>query len=228
MNINPIVRNQYSNQSTKTTNNSLAHKSDTFKPSINTAKTDSVEISAKAYQMQENRPKISATSGKDTLGITKGSSADSYVVHFSDSAMVSRAVSRGVITVNGTDIPLTDEVKKQLTAIDKQAQVDQEAAYNKYVMEHEMAVAKQQAEAWKHAFDVPDDLLLLLGKKTDECSVSKDDSYKDGVSWSQFEWKYYETTMDISMKGTPEIQEIQENEIILNKGEYLKQGKLMN
>ena len=38
--------------------------------------------------------KITATSGKDVLGITKGDKENSYIVHFSDSAMVSRAVAR--------------------------------------------------------------------------------------------------------------------------------------
>ena len=37
--------------------------------------------------------KITATSGKDVLGITKGDKENSYIVHFSDSAMVSRAVA---------------------------------------------------------------------------------------------------------------------------------------
>ena len=36
--------------------------------------------------------KITATSGKDVLGITKGDKENSYIVHFSDSAMVSTAV----------------------------------------------------------------------------------------------------------------------------------------
>ncbi|QIB70073.1 hypothetical protein Ami103574_12555 [Aminipila butyrica] len=219
MNINSIMRNEYSNQRSKISNTNLINKLDDSKSARAMAKRDSVEISAEAYGRKENSKEPSATSGKDTLGITKGSGEDSYVVHFSDSAMVSRAVSRGYITVNGTDIPLTDEVKAQLTAVDKQAQADREVAYNKYIMQHEMAVAKQQAEAWKHAFDVPDYLSLLLGQKTDESSFSKNDSNRDGVSWSQFERKYYETTMNISMKGTPEIQDIQENEMILNKGE---------
>ena len=42
--------------------------------------------------------KITATSGKDVLGITKGDKENSYIVHFSDSAMVSRAVARGYVT----------------------------------------------------------------------------------------------------------------------------------
>ena len=38
------------------------------------------------------------------MGITKGDKENSYIVHFSDSAMVSRAVARGYVTVNGADV----------------------------------------------------------------------------------------------------------------------------
>ena len=216
MSITSIVSSEYTNQSSRTTNHSLIKKYAASNSSTDAAKTDSLEISSEAYEMQENSKKMSATSGKDTLGITKGTGDDSYVVHLYDGAMVSRAISRGYITVNGTDIHLTDDVKKQLTAVDKQAQAKREAAYNKYIMQHEMAVAKQQSESLKHAFDFDENLLLLLGLKKNEDTLS-DDRPKEGVNWSQFEWKYYETTMDISMNGTPKIQGIQENEIILNK-----------
>ena len=63
--------------------------------------------------------KITATSGKDVLGITKGDKENSYIVHFSDSAMVSRAVARGYITVNGADVELTEDTKRQLLKVDK-------------------------------------------------------------------------------------------------------------
>ena len=62
--------------------------------------------------------KITATSGKDVLGITKG---------------------------------------------DKEASAAREKAYHDYVMQYEMAVAKQQSEAWRKAIDgVPDSLRMLL------------------------------------------------------------------
>lgn len=112
---------------------------------------DVVEISSEAYEMQEKAEPMSATSGKDTLGITKGSKENTYIIHFSDSAMVSRAISRGYITVNGVDIELSDETKKQLSEIDKKAEADRMQAYNEYVMQHELAVAQQQSETWKKA-----------------------------------------------------------------------------
>ena len=53
-------------------------------------------------------------SGKaDTVEI----SSDGYVIHFENSALAHRAVSRGYITVNGTDIKLSDEVKKEIVSV---------------------------------------------------------------------------------------------------------------
>lgn len=209
MRINSMVSSAYSNQSSIITNSSQSSKHTNSNQSISTAKRDSLEISSEAYKLQESPTKMSATSGKDSLEITEGDSENSYVVHFKDSAMVSRAVSRGYITINGKDIQLSDDVKKQLTSIDKQAQTKREAAYKEYIMEHDMAVANQQAESLKVAFD--EYLSMLLGLEYDESS------YKEGPSWSQFEWKYYETTMDISMEDVTTIQNIQVNEIILNE-----------
>lgn len=51
--------------------------------------------------------------------ITKGDKENSYIVHFSDSAMVSRAVARGYVTVNGKEVELTEDTKQQLSKTDK-------------------------------------------------------------------------------------------------------------
>ena len=97
------------------------------------------------------------------MGITKGDKENSYIVHFSDSAMVSRAVARGYVTVNGKEVELTEDTKQQLLKTDKEASTAREKAYQDYVMQHEMAVAKQQSEAWRKALDgVPDSLRMLL------------------------------------------------------------------
>ena len=60
-------------------------------------------------------------------------------MHFSDSAMVSRAVARGYVTVNGADVELTEDTKRQLLKVDKEASAAREKAYQDYVMQHEMA-----------------------------------------------------------------------------------------
>lgn len=147
-----IISNIYGNKNTITKEQSAFDK---YKQTCRSAskKRDSLEISSDAYELQNSAEKMSAMSGKDILGITRGDKANSFVIHFSDSAMVSRAVSRGYITVNGTDIPLSDEVKKQLTDMDGQAQADREKAYYEYSMQHAIAVAEQQGEALRKAYE---------------------------------------------------------------------------
>lgn len=188
---------------------------------------DSVEISSKTYKEE----KMTATSGKDTLGITKGDKDNSYVIHFSDSAMVSRAVSRGYITVNGVNIELSEETKQKLKKTDEQAKAAREKAYNEYVMQHEMAVAKQQSEAWKKALgELPEGLKMLLEVNTEGDRVSEQsgkqklqydnalkayDSANGGVSWSQFEWKTYDTQMTVAFEDTVKVEDISMGESIL-------------
>ena len=188
---------------------------------------DSVEISSKAHKEE----KMMATSGKDTLGITKGDKDNSYVIHFSDSAMVSRAVSRGYITVNGKNIELSEETKQKLKRTDEQAKTAREKAYNEYVMQHEMAVAKQQSEAWKKALgELPEGLKMLLEVNTEGDRISEQsgkqklqydnalkayDSANGGVSWSQFEWKTYDTQMTVAFEDTVKVEDISMGERIL-------------
>jgi len=73
-------------------------------------------------------------SGKDVLGITKGDKENSYIVHFSDSAMVSRAVARGYVTVNGKEVELTEDTKQQLLKTDKEASAAREKAYQDWLI----------------------------------------------------------------------------------------------
>ena len=150
MNIGAVLANSIYGKSTSTTvSNAMDKYVSKSKESI--SKRDSIEISSEAYAMLAEDEKLSATSGKDTLGISKGSEENTYVIHFSDSAMVSRAISRGYITVNGTRVDLSEEIMKQLSETDKQAEADRIQAFNKYVMEHDMAVAQQQSESWQKA-----------------------------------------------------------------------------
>lgn len=88
------------------------------------------------------------------------------------------------------ELKLSDETKQQLLKTDKQAQADREKAYNEYIMQHEIAVAKQQSEAWKKAYG---------------CT-------NGGVSWSQFEWKTYDTQMTVSVEDTVNVEHISEGE----------------
>lgn len=184
---------------------------------------DSVELSPQKHKSNKAQEKITATSGKDVLGITKGDKENSYIVHFSDSAMISRAVARGYITVNGEDIELAEDIKQQLLKVDKEASAAREKSYQDYVMQHEMAVAKQQSEAWRNALDgVPDSLKMLLEinntENVPEYSEKQKKQYNDaikaygntgnGVSWSQFEWKTYDTQMTVTFEDSAKIESI--------------------
>ncbi len=57
---------------------------------------------------------------KGCIGYHKRRKENSYIVHFSDSAMVSRAVARGYVTVNGKEVELTEDTKQQLLKTDKE------------------------------------------------------------------------------------------------------------
>ena len=148
------------------------------------------------------------------LGITSGSDKNTFVIHFSDSAMVSRAISRGYITVNGIKIDLSDETKQELAEVDKKAEADRMRAFNEYVMQHELAVAKQQSESWEKAFQEYSKVIEIMGKMAKGGKERNENI--SGVEWSEFEWKTYETQMSVSIGKSVTIQGISEGENILN------------
>ncbi len=257
MKINAVVKNFYSSSVQMTEKQKSMAKSQPSSQAVS-KKTDTLDISKEAYQTPGSDETMRATSGKDSLGITKGEKANSYVIHFSDSAMVSRAISRGYLTVNGVDIPLSDDLKKQLTEIDKQAQADREAAFYQSTMAHDLAVAKQQSEAWASAYKDLAEAIEIAAKISAGGKVSSSDLKKlmetspqlytmamaakamaesqekqaetqitgneetsksntatQGVSWSDFEWKSYETQMSVTIDGTPSVTGVEKGEVIL-------------
>ena len=163
----------------------------------NLEKCDILKISKEGYAMQKQQ-KLSASSGKDELGISLGDKEGEYIIHFSDSAMVNRTVSRGHLTVNGKKLELSDNQKEALSMADKQAEKKRIAAYQQYVMEHEEAVARQQAEALRHAFEGTHDPLMKLLDSSDggEKKRTKEDMLH-GVEWSDFKWETFETQMRV-------------------------------
>lgn len=257
MKINSVDKNFYHSYSQMTERQKSMAKSQPSSQVVS-KKTDTLDISQEAYKTPASDEAMSATSGKDSLGITKGEKANSFVIHFSDSAMVSRAISRGYLTVNGVDIQLSDDLKKQLTEIDKQAQADREAAFYQFTMAHDLAVSKQQSEAWGSAYkDLADAIEIAAEisaggkvsssdlKKLMETSpqlyamamaaktiaksqerqtetevtgneeTSKSNVASQGVSWSDFEWKSYETQISITIDGTPSVTSVEKGEVIL-------------
>lgn len=147
MSVGAILRNRiYRQENEKAAMQKISDKySSAYKKSAK--RRDTVEISSEAYELQSEETEMTATSGKDVLGITKGGKENTFIIRFSDSAMISRAVSRGYITVNGRDVLLSDEIKAQLMKVDKQAQTDRERAFGEYVLQYNCLVYKQQSEA---------------------------------------------------------------------------------
>lgn len=258
MNIKTVANDIYKKTTTDTPSSKALEQNKAVCRS--SPKGDSIEISSEAYEAQYEDEKMTASSGKDILGITKGREENTFVIHFSDSAMVNRAISRGFITVNGVQLELSDEVKKNLLQVDKQAQADREKAYIQYIMQHEMAVAEQQADTYKkfaedtaRAFEIAAKIssggkaspieeqelmefnpeLYAMAKnaammakrheKKEEEVVYKPEKLsgkkvnqeetKEGVQWSSFKWKSYETRMNVSLAESPEIQVISKGEI---------------
>ncbi len=255
MKINSVLKNFYSSYSQMTDRQKSMDKSQPSSQAVS-KKTDTLDISKEAYQAPIHNETMSATSGKDTLGITRGRKANSYVIHFSDSAMVSRAISRGYLTVNGVDLPLSDDMKKQLTEIDRQAQADREAAFNQRSLAHNLAVSKQQSDAWASAYNDLEDAIEIAAKissggkvsssdlkklmetspqlyamaiatkmmdesqerqtkTTDNEETSNSNAATKGVSWSDFEWKFSETQMHVTIDDTPSITSIEKGEVII-------------
>lgn len=252
MRINPVASNLYHKLNTETP---IRNVTDTNQTAKSPSKVDRIEVSSKAYETLDDG-NLTATSGKDSLEITKGSGENSFVIHFPNSALVSRTVSRGYITVNGTDIELTDDVKNQLTQMDKLAEKGREFATSKYVMEHEMAVAQQQGETSKKMADDNARAIKIAAKISKGYKVSpaeerellelnpqmystskllatmvkprgkhKEDLMKnqevrrvdnratEGVSWSDFEHKSYETKLTVSLSDTASFDGVTVSEV---------------
>lgn len=177
MKISSVVKNFYNSYNQMTESQKSIKKSQPSSQSVS-KKTDTLSISKEAYETPGSDETMRATSGKDSLGITKGEKANRFVIHFSDSAMVSRAISRGYLTVNGVDIQLSDDVKKQLAEIDQQAQADREAAFNQRNLAHNLAVSKQQSESWANAYKDLAEAIEIAAKISAGGKVSSSDLKK--------------------------------------------------
>jgi hypothetical protein len=148
MNVNTIARSTYQNAidsvSDKMSDSNKASSSDKNV----TNKYDKVDISKAGYDLQSKSAKAVVKSGKDYLGARWGND-NTLIIYFTDSAMVSRTVQRGYITIDGVRIDLSDDVKNSLLETDKRAQADREQAFEAYYNQYNMEVAKQQGEVYQ-------------------------------------------------------------------------------
>jgi len=175
VNINTIANKTYNlygmNASTK---KSKGHK----KADQSSKKgTDEIEISKEARELQEEDA-LTATSGKESYEITKGEGKNAYIIHFSDSAALSRVLSRGYIIVNGVKIEFSDEMSKMLERADKQTQRVRESAFDQLVREQGIAFANKQEEEEEDTSVDMAEILKIASKIAQGIKVSAKDEKK--------------------------------------------------
>lgn len=118
--------------------------------------TDKVEISRAGQEMSQ--AEITTTeSGEDKSNISftvlRHKDSNRFSIAFDNSAMVSRAVKQGYIEIDGKRVELSDDVKKQLVATNKQIQDAQNAVAMHNMLLHEAANSRQSSDAMKEAND---------------------------------------------------------------------------
>ena len=120
--------------------------------------TDTVEISPVGQELsqaekgqnieksQENTPHIE-------FSVIRRGDTNRFSVSFANSAMVHRAVEQGYIEIDGKQVELSDDAKKQLIATNKQIQDAKKAVSMHNMLLHEAANARQTSDAMKEAND---------------------------------------------------------------------------
>lgn len=151
MNLNTITNDRYSTPLSYAAEAAGNPKGGDFASQMPANACDRLELSAEGLKRQENGQDIYATSGTDSLKITKSRNSNTYVIHFTNSAQVSRIIQQGYLTVNGIRIDLTDDVKDQLKKTDKQTCADRENALALFMAMQNAQAAREQGESYKEA-----------------------------------------------------------------------------
>ena len=68
---------------------------------------------------------------------------------------------------------MKQDTKRQLLKVDKEASAAREKAYQDYVMQYEMAVAKQRAEKSAERKETGDYTCLLYTSSEEKCTIIK-------------------------------------------------------
>ena len=208
MNIRSVFLNYFNNHITKKFDTDKALSSYTAAYRKNLSKSDTVEISSDGYEMQAKSDNINASSGKDELGITKGETPNSYVIHFDNVALANRTVSRGYINVNGNNIQLSDDMKEKILKTSEEAFKANEKAIIQYVMQYNAIVARQQSDVLSNELKRMSRAMSVMSKMSSGRKVSEADK--------QFLAKYDPEmyAMAISAAMMAKRQEKQEEKIL--------------
>lgn len=121
-------------------------------------RTDKVEISHAGKELsQAEKGQDIAKSKENTpnieFSVMRRGDTNRVSISFANSAMVHRAVEQGYIEMDGKQVVLSDDVKKQLIATNKQIQDAKKAVSMHNMLLHEAANARQTSDAMKEAND---------------------------------------------------------------------------
>lgn len=121
-------------------------------------RTDQVEISHVGQELSRTEKEQGIAKSKENtpnieFSFIRRGDTNRFSVSFANSAMVHRAVEQGYIEMDGKQVILSDDVKKQLIATNKQIQNAKQAVSMHNMLLHEAANARQASDAMKEAND---------------------------------------------------------------------------
>ncbi len=116
-----------------------------------TVPSDKTEISDEGRSLQERS--ASQTVKKKSmnwLNVT-GNGNGKFKAHFSGRGEIASILELGYIMVDNKKVSLSKHQLKELSAIGKSLEKDQQAVTNRMMMEQQLASARQQSDSWKKA-----------------------------------------------------------------------------
>ena len=121
-------------------------------------RTDQVEISHVGQELSRTEKEQGIAKSKENtpnieFSFIRRGDTNRFSVSFANSAMVHRAVEQGYIEMDGKQVVLSDDVKKQLIATNRQIQDAKQAVSMHNMLLHEAANARQASDAMKEAND---------------------------------------------------------------------------
>ena len=171
--------------------------------SKDTNSTDAVSISKEAMELSksEKRPNIEFSLTK--IGENR------FRVGFSNSAMLNRAVKQGFLEIEGKQVELSDDVKKELLASDKEITRRREIIGMKNMMGQMAAQNRQTSDAMAAAFEKAkrnkeDDEEDEKISRENDAARDYENTPKD-YSVEPLEMPKLETNMDVSFDGDAAI-----------------------
>lgn len=109
---------------------------------------DMAEISSAARSLQEKADGSATEDSMDWLNITERGNGK-YTAHFTNATDISRVLKLGYLMIDGQKVMLDKQQQKELRAAGKQMKKDRQNVMNQYMMEQQLASARQSSDSWK-------------------------------------------------------------------------------